>query len=1667
MTAERKKDREGDTKTRTKLLGSMQLVDPVKRVPAQRDRISIPTTYLLCIKNKLCPPLNFFTNEHIDAVNYAPQEIHFKLLRPWADEDTTEKVQLLDMPKMISLWGSDDASTCLSPFRFVEATGNLLAALELLCDPSPSVSATMGSVTPSSAVAPSVPSYASEYKKRRDFFLQLDNFEATYADWYPFELKARRDILKGVLFDWDAYASEVLLRVRLGELERERRPKRASEPNSAYPNKFSRQSAPTPPPLPVALASPFVWVRRESRSVLSAPEGTPTATIRRQPLLSKMANPSSHVSEITLLHATYAPTPSVSIQELRLFGPQRRTKAAPKRESAAFTTSTGSATTVTDPTPCMSALSAELSMPLLSAARLVTGPLMGSSKPDEVLCYRDFSDTIFYRPRSLTSLPSDDELFKHIVTPYDVSAYDHLLTKHNLHSNYPLLITNLTRGFPLGTLPKLTKSIIIKNHPSVDLHPEAVADYLSTEIALGRMSSPFTLSEVERILRGPIYCSPFIVAEQDTSPDSPPKLRVCRNLSKADPLTGTPSVNSHIAKEDFPTRFDMAFRVTDEVARAPPGTQAMSFDIKSFHRTCPALPDYKPFLIVSFKGDFYIDHVHPFGARPASSNSGQVANASIDIWHAETWPSCLFFKYEDDIEAVRYPVSTGPFHEGPYHYTHDRDSVMALVADLNIPWHPDKTDTHFSTNFTYIGFSWDLVLRRVSLPEKKRLKYLNRVALMLNAHLKNRAAFNLRDIQIIYGTLVHVTFVYPEGSSRLPVFSNFMSGYKSNTFVTHHLSDSVVALYAAHVGIYVDASSDGADKLDPLSLSSILYPPPPQMADTVWRHYHKGPKKYLTDKNHWEVRCRGCIRARVLITRNADLDNVASGNMASARTEAELEQYFIPRSGKIGEMWTHLSRCENVDALTRDEATCELYTRKRRRHEKENRAAPADHVETLQRSPDDVVQLSSPIAGSLRSDTLSVNASTPSPLSRTYSNTSISSSVDPLIFYGETLPHSRFSRSTQDEFNADLCRLLVVCNIAWWAVENPYWRGFFNKWLPNALLPGRKELSDRVLNEEADKVIREMLPQVKNGYGTGQCDGWKNIAKTSLIASTMNVEYKPYLLNVADISALHKTAENLLENILQEIKYATEILKIIVVAWCTDASAESAKMRRLLKARMPWIITLDCWCHQINLVVGDIFKVKGVFVKCIEGATEVVKWFNNHSRALGMLKEVQRQKLLKVLALILPVLTRWTSHYLTIRRLLDLEIVFKQLLLDSREIVLRCAGEKAKAKLEAEAVIGVLEGWDFWPNLKQHVVDLCHQIKAHLEPLAIAANVTQNESRGFDESISRAVLASLEKRWANADRPIFILAVVLNPYIRANFFSRESPYRSFAILWNLVAKAYQRLFDTSEEPNHAFRTAFGHYVHRTGEWSDEAMGLPYHKKAAVQEERVVNLITLWRELHPSLGDDSMGHPTGPPQGKSALVEIAMRIHSATPNSAATERIFSQFGVKHSKHRNRTHPEKIRKEVLLKTNTLSKFGPPPRRKRTFGDEDGDHFETDSDILAPSQPEASPSINLTDPLHFGTMAREMVAEASRDLTDMAAMMPPTLTPTPVTPTTTQPTNNDLTLKNLFHYPLASDTSSTSFKVLTECWQAGEMGFANERTFHDILYEEDDNLPEVSDL
>ncbi len=79
--------------------------------------------------------------------------------------------------------------------------------------------------------------------------------------------------------------------------------------------------------------------------------------------------------------------------------------------------------------------------------------------------------------------------------------------------------------------------------------------------------------------------------------------------------------------------------------------------------------------------------------------------------------------------------------------------------------------------------------------------------------------------------------------------------------------------------------------------------------------------------------------------------------------------------------------------------------------------------------------------------------------------------------------------------------------LPWWAVEHPYRRMFFQNWVPGCVMPGCEKVSGSLLERAAEGVVGKMKKKVQGRYGTGQCDGWKNVAKTSLITLMVNVEY--------------------------------------------------------------------------------------------------------------------------------------------------------------------------------------------------------------------------------------------------------------------------------------------------------------------------------------------------------------------------------------------------------------------------------------------------------------------------------------------------------------------------------------------------------------------------------
>ncbi len=80
-------------------------------------------------------------------------------------------------------------------------------------------------------------------------------------------------------------------------------------------------------------------------------------------------------------------------------------------------------------------------------------------------------------------------------------------------------------------------------------------------------------------------------------------------------------------------------------------------------------------------------------------------------------------------------------------------------------------------------------------------------------------------------------------------------------------------------------------------------------------------------------------------------------------------------------------------------------------------------------------------------------------------------------------------------------------------------------------------------------------------------------------------------------------------------------------------------------------ITIDN-ALQINLIIGEVFKLDDTFIAWMDHTLEVVKWFNSHRRPLGLFcATVQLFPSLTAFALILQVLTQWTLHYLCVLRL--------------------------------------------------------------------------------------------------------------------------------------------------------------------------------------------------------------------------------------------------------------------------------------------------------------------------------------------------------------------------------------------------------------------------------
>ena len=205
-----------------------------------------------------------------------------------------------------------------------------------------------------------------------------------------------------------------------------------------------------------------------------------------------------------------------------------------------------------------------------------------------------------------------------------------------------------------------------------------------------------------------------------------------------------------------------------------------------------------------------------------------------------------------------------------------------------------------------------------------------------------------------------------------------------------------------------------------------------------------------------------------------------------------------------------------------------------------------------------------------------------------------------------------------------------------------------------------------------------------------------------LIIYSTSYYFQPYLMRTHNVSADEKSGKALFDLVTADIKWSENKYGLSIIGVCSDDGGDARKMRRLLLELMPWLIVVLCWAHQINLMVGDFLRLESRFLECVLVAQEVVQWMNSHSRALGIFRNEQRQThpLKKVLTLIRPVITRWTAHYLSLRRLLDVQILLQTCWMKHGATIIESAGSTAEANAKAKSIERTITDPIFWKEVK-------------------------------------------------------------------------------------------------------------------------------------------------------------------------------------------------------------------------------------------------------------------------------------------------------------------------------------------------------------------------------
>ncbi|KAJ6617824.1 hypothetical protein B0H10DRAFT_1948009 [Mycena sp. CBHHK59/15] len=214
------------------------------------------------------------------------------------------------------------------------------------------------------------------------------------------------------------------------------------------------------------------------------------------------------------------------------------------------------------------------------------------------------------------------------------------------------------------------------------------------------------------------------------------------------------------------------------------------------------------------------------------------------------------------------------------------------------------------------------------------------------------------------------------------------------------------------------------------------------------------------------------------------------------------------------------------------------------------------------------------------------------------------------------------------------------------------------------------------------------------------------------------------------------------------------------------------------------------------------------------------------------------------------------------------------------------------------------------------------QLTYDLEPICLGTNINQKDSTRLDQvlltivgiflrfsdhpepEVKLLMLVRLEKRWKDCDQPVFLAALILNPFEKLSCFGPNTNLNQFKSLNIVVAlcrwmKNRPDNLDTAEQ--------------------GKSRKLKLRKPScSTFPERVISMIStphLGKKLIVWEAFSGLSHLT-------ELAEFAIMILVVIANQAGCKHTFSRTKIEQSDHRNGLGLDKIEKRTKIKADILS-------------------------------------------------------------------------------------------------------------------------------------------------